>query len=222
LDTNDSIPINQIHELRKVLKTIKLPGKKTEPVPEGNTAKKNRFSFKEQQLKRFTEVLSDNGYLINDNVKLFAERHHPYNLSDDTSKIKWEKSMLSLMTFIYASDKLKLIERDVDYYKEYYFSRFHERFHSKTSGAVVPIEAFARNFYVETAKSKSARYRNAIRVLQALDIIMEGPNGENKGKRISFKEALGKYIDKPFVLNADDAKTKIHDVMLKIVYNNLL
>jgi hypothetical protein len=89
-----------------------MPKNSTQDIPEtlhGNEENRHNFIFK-VPLKPFTDAFVKERYLDEDNALLMIERFSGKPIRGD-DKIIWKNDLLSLMTFIYLSDRLDYIDK---------------------------------------------------------------------------------------------------------------
>ena len=197
-------------EIDEWLKTGKMPNREGSlPV----VKKQYRFSFK-VPLKQFSNLFVERHYLTDKNANLFAARFQNGHLIDDyVDKIDWEKSLLSLMTFLLVSDKLGLIDMDDS-----------DRRPSPAFGdEFIPFEPFFSNFNIKKGGDSGTSITNKKGyVLDALEDI------RLRTERLIHKESppLEDILDAFFSHKHEieptlDTKKKkgIDFTMLEITYN---
>jgi excisionase family DNA binding protein len=77
-----------------------------------NGKKKHHFTFK-VPLEPFTNVFIEKGYLDNDNARLMNDRFSKSPTLSEEDVIKWEKDVISLITFLYLADRLDYIDKSM-------------------------------------------------------------------------------------------------------------
>ena len=196
---------------------------------------KSRFSFK-IPLEPFTNVFVENGYLDADNAILMNDRFSE-NPKDTETKIKWEKSLRSLLTFIYLSDRL-------DYYIDRSNFRNHDNSFKKAEetgtiqeeneeGKEVPFQVLTIGNFITSFGGKSeatiSRVWKKINndIIELSKQIVNRRNQRIKRPCMTRKEVLEYYFENKnkerFKLNTNkdtDIDTKMLELVGKIHKEN--
>jgi hypothetical protein len=137
---------------------------------------------------------------------MFSERFKSCCLSNDFPKIEWkDKNIMSLMTFILVSQRLKLIDIDESYLRK-----------DPTFGdPIIPLEPFFSNFNQEKKYwSEASISRARKKIMNILDDIENKAKTFNKNE-LPFRKLLDLFLNKK--ITVDIKENNIDLEMLKIM-----